>query len=57
MIATAYRFIRYDKVKSIGVIIGIVVSIFLIGQDDADFRLKVPRSYRFYDIAEIFTST
>jgi putative ABC transport system permease protein len=32
MIATAYRFIRYDKVKSIGVIIGIVVSIFLIGQ-------------------------
>jgi putative ABC transport system permease protein len=32
MIATAYRFIRYDKVKSLGVIIGIVVSIFLIGQ-------------------------
>lgn len=32
MIATAYRFMRYDKVKSIGVIIGIVVSIFLIGQ-------------------------
>ena len=32
MIATAYRFIRYDKVKSIGVIIGIVVSVFLIGQ-------------------------
>jgi len=32
MIATAYRFIRYDKVKSIGVVIGIVVSIFLIGQ-------------------------
>ncbi len=32
MIATAYRFIRYDKVKSSGVIIGIVVSIFLIGQ-------------------------
>ena len=32
MISTAYRFIRYDKVKSIGVIIGIVVSIFLIGQ-------------------------
>ena len=32
MIATAYRFIIYDKVKSIGVIIGIVVSVFLIGQ-------------------------
>jgi putative ABC transport system permease protein len=32
MIASAYRFIRYDKVKSLGVIIGIVVSIFLIGQ-------------------------
>ncbi|MCU0410726.1 MAG: ABC transporter permease [Bacteroidales bacterium] len=32
MIASAYRFIRYDKVKSLGVIIGIVVSVFLIGQ-------------------------
>lgn len=32
MIATAYKFIKYDKVKSIGVIIGIVISIFLIGQ-------------------------
>jgi putative ABC transport system permease protein len=32
MVATAYKFMRYDKVKSIGVIIGIVVSIFLIGQ-------------------------
>jgi putative ABC transport system permease protein len=32
MIKTAYKFIKYDKVKSIGVIIGIVVSIFLIGQ-------------------------
>ena len=32
MIATAYRFMRYDKVKSLGVIISIVVSIFLIGQ-------------------------
>lgn len=32
MISTAYRFIRYDKVKGLGVIIGIVVSIFLIGQ-------------------------
>ena len=32
MIKTAFRFIRFDRVKSIGVIIGIVVSIFLIGQ-------------------------
>lgn len=32
MVATAVRFIRYDRVKSLGVIIGIVVSIFLIGQ-------------------------
>jgi len=32
MIATAYKFIKYDRVKSIGVIIGIVISIFLIGQ-------------------------
>ncbi len=32
MIRTAWKFIRYDKAKSIGVIIGIVVSTFLIGQ-------------------------
>lgn len=32
MIGTAFKFIRYDKPKSLGVIIGIVVSIFLIGQ-------------------------
>ncbi len=32
MIFTAYRFIRFDKAKSIGVVIGIVISIFLIGQ-------------------------
>ncbi len=32
MIKTAIKFIRYDKAKSIGVIIGIVVSTFLIGQ-------------------------
>lgn len=32
MITTAYRFIRYDKAKSIGVVVGIVISIFLIGQ-------------------------
>ena len=32
MIRTSLKFIRYDKPKSIGVIIGIVVSTFLIGQ-------------------------
>ncbi|MBS1559980.1 MAG: FtsX-like permease family protein [Bacteroidetes bacterium] len=32
MITTAYRFIRYDKAKTIGVVVGIVISIFLIGQ-------------------------
>jgi putative ABC transport system permease protein len=32
MIKTAFKFIKYDKSKSIGVIIGIVISIFLIGQ-------------------------
>lgn len=32
MIETAFKFIRYDKSKSIGVVIGIVISIFLIGQ-------------------------
>ena len=32
MLETAFRFIRYDKSKSIGVIIGIVISTFLIGQ-------------------------
>lgn len=32
MISTAIKFMRYDKTKSIGIIIGIVISIFLIGQ-------------------------
>lgn len=32
MISTAFKFIKYDKSKSIGVVIGIVISIFLIGQ-------------------------
>jgi putative ABC transport system permease protein len=32
MIKTAYNFLKYDKPKSIGVIIGIVICIFLIGQ-------------------------
>ncbi|MFO7622607.1 MAG: FtsX-like permease family protein [Bacteroidales bacterium] len=37
MIGTAYKFMRYDKVKSIGIIIGIVISIFLIGQQAGIF--------------------
>lgn len=32
MVRTALRFIFYDKAKSIGVVVGIVISIFLIGQ-------------------------
>lgn len=32
MIGTAFKFIRYDKPKSIGVVIGIIISTFLIGQ-------------------------
>lgn len=32
MLRTALRFIRYDKAKSLGVTIGIVISTFLIGQ-------------------------
>ena len=32
MINTAVKFMKYDKAKSIGVIVGIVISIFLIGQ-------------------------
>lgn len=32
MIRTALKFIRFDRPKSIGIIVGIVISIFLIGQ-------------------------
>ncbi len=32
MLRIAYKFMKYDKAKSIGIIIGIVISIFLIGQ-------------------------
>lgn len=32
MIRTAIQFMRYDRPKSIGIIVGIVISIFLIGQ-------------------------
>ncbi|MRI62441.1 FtsX-like permease family protein [Ornithobacterium rhinotracheale] len=32
MFKTAYKFIRFDRAKSIGIITGIVISVFLIGQ-------------------------
>lgn len=32
MIKTAFKFLKYDKPKSIGVVVGIVISTFLIGQ-------------------------
>ena len=32
MIRIAIKFIRFDRPKSIGIIVGIVISIFLIGQ-------------------------
>jgi putative ABC transport system permease protein len=32
MLKTAWKFIRFDKAKSIGVTVGIVISTFLIGQ-------------------------
>ncbi len=38
MIGTALKFMRYDKPKSIGIIVGIVISIFLIGQQLGTLR-------------------
>src|SRR5699024_7475612 len=32
MIRIAFKFIRFDRPKSIGIIVGIVISVFLIGQ-------------------------
>ncbi len=32
MLKTAFKFIKYDRAKSIGVVVGILISIFLIGQ-------------------------
>ncbi|KAB7731398.1 FtsX-like permease family protein [Rudanella paleaurantiibacter] len=32
MFRTAYKFIRYDKAKSLGALAGIVISVFLVGQ-------------------------
>jgi putative ABC transport system permease protein len=38
MVVTAFKFMRYDKPKSIGIIVGIVISIFLIGQQLGTLR-------------------
>lgn len=38
MIVTAYKFMRFDKPKSIGIIVGIVISLFLIGQQLGTLR-------------------
>jgi putative ABC transport system permease protein len=37
MLRTAWRFIIYDKAKSIGALLGVVISIFLIGQQTGIF--------------------
>lgn len=38
MVITAFKFMKYDKPKSIGIIVGIVISIFLIGQQLGTLR-------------------
>lgn len=38
MIITAFKFIKFDRPKSIGILVGIVISIFLIGQQLATLR-------------------
>lgn len=38
MISTAFKFMKYDRPKSIGIIVGIVISIFLIGQQLGTLR-------------------
>jgi len=38
MVGTAFKFMKYDKPKSIGIIVGIVISIFLIGQQLGTLR-------------------
>lgn len=38
MIVTAFKFMRFDKPKSIGIIVGIVISLFLIGQQLGTLR-------------------
>lgn len=37
MITTALRFLRYDKPKSLGALLGIIISVFLIGQQTGIF--------------------
>jgi putative ABC transport system permease protein len=37
MLKIAWKFIRFDKAKSIGVIVGILISTFLIGQQFGTF--------------------
>lgn len=38
MILTAFKFMKFDRPKSIGILVGIVISIFLIGQQLATLR-------------------
>jgi len=38
MVGTAFKFMKYDKPKSIGIIVGIIISIFLIGQQLGTLR-------------------
>ena len=37
MLRYAWQFMKYDKAKSLGIVIGIVISIFLIGQQTGIF--------------------
>ena len=37
MLRTALRFITYDKPRSIGVVLGIIISVFLVGQQTGIF--------------------
>jgi putative ABC transport system permease protein len=37
MLKTAFSFIKYDKPKSIGALAGIIISVFLIGQQAGVF--------------------
>ncbi|WP_077920931.1 ABC transporter permease [Spirosoma sp. 209] len=37
MFRTAYRFLKYDKAKSIGTVVGITLSVFLVGQQSGVF--------------------
>ena len=37
MLKYAWQFMKYDKAKSLGIVIGIIISIFLIGQQTGIF--------------------